>query len=1085
MTPDADQPKATKPEPVAAAAPKDSPPSAQPDASTQSNPEAKPGAKSAAKPAPQDDYKTLPLAEVEKKLGSSPDGLTDAEAKKRLAQYGANELVVQKTNLLLKFLSYFWGPIPWMIEIAVILSGVVRHWPDFFIILLLLVTNAVVAFWEERQAGNEIAALKAKLAIKARVLRDGKWIDPPARELVPGDVIRLRLGDVVPADARLLAGDEVSVDQSALTGESLPAARKTGDPVYSGSILRRGEIGALVYATGAKTYFGKTAQLVQTAVTVSHFQKAVLKIGNYLIVLAVALVSVIICFAIYRGDKILETLQFALVLTVAAIPVAMPTVLSVTMAVGARLLARKQAIVSRLVAIEELAGVDVLCADKTGTLTQNKLTLGDPFSVNNIPAAQIILSAALASRIENNDTIDLAVLGGLKDKDALKDYQVVHFLPFDPVHKRTEATVKGKDGKTFKVSKGAPQVVLALSANAGSVKAAADKAVNDFAARGFRSLGVARAEGDGPWQFLGVLPMFDPPREDAKTTIATALTMGVKIKMVTGDQLAIAKEMAKTLGMGTNILDASLLGDSKKQESAAVVESIEKADGFAEVFPEHKFHIVDVLQKHNHIVGMTGDGVNDAPALKKADCGIAVSSATDAARAAAAIVLLTPGLSVIIDAIKESRRIFQRMNSYAMYRIAETLRVLFFMTLAILVFNFYPLTAVMIVMLALLNDGAILSIAYDNVHYKNKPESWNMRMVLGVSTALGIIGVVSAFGLFYLGERVFHLDRPHIQTLMYLKLSVAGHLTIFLTRTRGPFWSIRPAKILWMAVLGTQIVATLIAVYGLFMTPLGWGWAAFVWGYALLWFLVNDRIKLLAYRIFDPVKIAGTKSENNVATQLVAQSDRKTTAQPEAKADPQAGAKDEVKPEVNDGSKPNAQAEAKPGADDQPKPKAKAEIEARPVNEPKPEAKARTTVDLNTQIAARAYELYEREGHQAGRSAQNWDQAEQEIRATQAKAEPKAEATPAPKAVSTSGAKAEPEPEIKSDAKPAAIGEAKPDAKTETKLEAKLKPVGEASPQLVQRVHKFYEQLGREDVRAVQKSDEAEQPKISEVETNK
>jgi H+-transporting ATPase len=344
--------------------------------------------------------------------------------------------------------------------------------------------------------------------------------------------------------------------------------------------------------------------------------------------------------------------------------------------------------VSRLVAIEELAGVDVLCADKTGTLTQNKLTLGDPFSVNNIPAEQIILAAALASRAENNDTIDLAVLGGLKNKDALKDYQVVHFLPFDPVHKRTEATVKGKDGKTFKVTKGAPQVVLALSANAGQVKAAADKAVNDFAARGFRSLGVARAEGDGPWQFLGVLPMFDPPREDAKATIATALTMGVKIKMVTGDQIAIAKEMAKTLGMGTNILDAKTLGDSKKQESAAVIESIEKADGFAEVFPEHKFHIVDVLQKHNHIVGMTGDGVNDAPALKKADCGIAVSSATDAARAAAAIVLLTPGLSVIIDAIKESRRIFQRMNSYAIYRIAETLRVLFFMTLAILVLIF-------------------------------------------------------------------------------------------------------------------------------------------------------------------------------------------------------------------------------------------------------------------------------------------------------------------------------------------------------------------------------------------------------------
>jgi H+-transporting ATPase len=635
----------------------------------------------------KDDLKTLPISEVEKKLTSSPDGLTQAEAAKRLIQYGPNEIVEKKTNPLLKFLSYFWGPIPWMIEAAVILSGVVRHWPDLFIIFLLLLANAVIGFWEEREAGNAIAALKAKLAIKARVLRDGKWINPPARELVPGDVIRVRLGDIVPADARLLDGDPVEVDQSALTGESLPATRKAGEAIFSGSIIRRGEIGALVYATGPKTYFGETAQLVQQAHSVSHFQKAVLRIGNYLIILAVALVAAIITVAIVRGDPILSTLQFALVLTVAAIPVAMPTVLSVTMAVGARLLARKQAIVSRLVAIEELAGVDVLCADKTGTLTQNKLTLGDPFCVTNTPAEEVILNGALASRADNNDTIDLAVLGGLKDKDSLKNYEVVHFQPFDPVHKRTEATVKAKDGKTFKVAKGAPQVILELLANADQVKPAVEKAVNDFAARGFRSLGVARAESDRPWQFLGVLPLFDPPREDAKATIATARQMGVKIKMVTGDQLAIAKETAKKLDLGTNILDAASLGDVKKQETAAVAQSIENADGFAQVFPEHKFHIIDVLQKRGHIVGMTGDGVNDAPALKKADCGIAVSGATDAARAAAAMVLLTPGLSVIIDAIKESRRIFQRMNSYAIYRIAETLRVLFFMTLAILIFQ--------------------------------------------------------------------------------------------------------------------------------------------------------------------------------------------------------------------------------------------------------------------------------------------------------------------------------------------------------------------------------------------------------------
>ncbi|MEO8318718.1 MAG: HAD-IC family P-type ATPase, partial [Bradyrhizobium sp.] len=328
---------------------------------------AKPGSTSV----PKKDLKTLPLAEVEKQLASSPDGLTQAEAQKRLTQYGPNELEEKKKNELLKLLGYFWGPIPWMIEVAVVLSGIVRHWPDFFIILLLLVANAAVGFWEERQAGNAIEALKARLAIKARVKRDGKWITPPARELVPGDAIRLRLGDIVPADARLLDGDEISVDQSALTGESLPKTCKSGDAVFSGSIIRRGEIGALVYATGGHTYFGKTAELVQTAVTVSHFQKAVLRIGNYLIMLAVAMVAVIIGMGIYRGDPILTTLQFALVLTVAAIPVAMPTVLSVTMAVGARLLARKQAIVSKLVAIEELAGVDVLCADKTGTLTQN------------------------------------------------------------------------------------------------------------------------------------------------------------------------------------------------------------------------------------------------------------------------------------------------------------------------------------------------------------------------------------------------------------------------------------------------------------------------------------------------------------------------------------------------------------------------------------------------------------------------------------------------------------------------------------------------------------------------------------------
>ena len=807
-----------------------------------------------------DILKTLPLQEVERQLGTSADGLGQSEAAKRLIQYGPNEIAEHHRNALLKFLSYFWGPIPWMIEAAVILSAVVGHWPDFFIILVLLLANALVGWSEERQAGNAIEALRAKLAVTARVRRDGTWVTPAARDLVPGDVIRLRLGDIVPADARLLDGDEIEVDQSALTGESLPLTCAPGDPVYSGSIVRRGEIDGLVYATGANTYFGKTAELVQGAHTVSHFQKAVLKIGNYLIVLAAVFVAVIVLVSLLRHDPLLTTLQFALVLTIAAIPVAMPTVLSVTMAVGARILAAKQAVVSRLVAIEELAGVDVLCSDKTGTLTQNSLTLGEPFCTSGATAGEVIIAGALASRADNDDPIDLAILGGLSDPNALHGYTVTGYQPFDPVSKRTEATVtengagtgSGTEQATFKVSKGAPQVMLALAADASTVKSAVDTAVNDFAARGYRSLGVARTGPKGDWHFLGVLPLFDPPREDAAATIATARKMGVEVKMVTGDALAIARETATKVGLGSNILDAAGLGEVQKTESAATAESIERADGFAQVFPEHKYHIVEVLQQHGHIVGMTGDGVNDAPALKKADCGIAVSGATDAARAAASIVLLTPGLSVIIDAIKVSRRIFQRMNSYAMYRIAETLRVLLFVTLIILVFNFYPVTAIMIVMLALLNDGAILSIAYDNVRYRSKPEAWNMRLVLGIATVLGVLGPIAAFGLFFLGDRVFGLGHPQLQTMMYLMLSVAGHLTIFLTRTRGPFWSIRPARILLLAVLGTQALATLIAVYGLFMTPLGWGWAAFVWGYAIIWALASDRVKLLAYKVLDP-----------------------------------------------------------------------------------------------------------------------------------------------------------------------------------------------------------------------------------------
>ena len=794
--------------------------------------------------------KDLPVAELMKRVDTSDSGLTGEEARRRLEQYGFNEIEEKRQSSVLKFLSYFWGPIPVMIIVAAILSAVLHNWPDVGVIVVLLFLNAVVGFREEYQADSAIAALKKKLALKARAKRDGAWIGIPSRELVPGDIVRLRIGEIIPADAKLLEGDPVQVDQSALTGESLPVEHVAGDAVFSGSVMKQGEIEAVVYATGKSTYYGKTAELVESAVTRSHLQRAVIKIADYLLFIAAALAALIIGVAIVRHNKILEVVQFVLVLTIAAIPVAMPAVLSVTMALGSRILAVKQAIVTRLTAVEELAGIDILCSDKTGTLTKSELKPGQPFTVGNFKPEDVILFGALASRAEDQDPIDLAVLGGVKDDKALGSYKISHFQPFDPVHKRTEATVRTGGGHTFRVSKGAPQVILAMDPAFNKIESKVNEAVNEFASRGFRSLGVARTDEKNVWQFAGVIPLFDPLRDDSKSTVDTARDMGLEMKMVTGDQIAIAKEISRQLDLGTNIMDAGIFDETKQHEAGQLAAAIEQADGFSQVFPEHKYHIVDVLQQQGHIVGMTGDGVNDAPALKKADAGIAVSGATDAARAAASIVLLTPGLSVIIDAIRESRKIFHRMTNYAIYRIAETIRALLFLTLAILVFNTYPVTAIMIVMLAVLNDGAILSIAYDNVRYSNQPERWDMRSVLGVATTLGIVGVIASFGLFYMGETVFHLNGDVIQTLIYLKLSVAGHLTVFVARTRGPFWTIKPSRILLIAVIGTQIVATFIAVYGFLMAPLGWTYAGIVWGYAFAWLLINDMAKLAAYRIF-------------------------------------------------------------------------------------------------------------------------------------------------------------------------------------------------------------------------------------------
>jgi H+-transporting ATPase len=793
------------------------------------------------------------------KLGTSVEGLSQSEAQSRLTKYGPNAIVEKKESTLLKFLTYFWGPIPWMIEIAAVLSAVVGHWTDFTIIIILLAFNAVVGFWQEHQAANAIEALKKQLAVKARVKRDGNWTEVDAATLVPGDIIRVRLGDIIPADIKLLDGEYLSVDQSALTGESLPVAKKQGDSAYSGSVAKQGEMVALTVETGSNTYFGRTAKLVSTASTPSHFQKAVLNIGNYLIRLSLALVIILFVVQIIRGDQVLHILEFALILTVASIPVAMPAVLSITMAIGAVALSKMKAIVSRLESIEEMAGIDVLCSDKTGTLTQNKLKLGDPAVFGKTTVQELIVAGALASKEENRDPIDLAVIGGVQPAWGLGKYRQIRFVPFDPVHKRTEAEIRDSDGQSFKVTKGAPQVVLDMCTGDKEIVPAVEARVEEFAHKGYRTLGVARSADGTSWNFLGLLPLFDPPREDSAETIKRAREHGIVVKMVTGDNVAIAKEISGQLGLGTHIEPADKFFKDKKSEANISPESekaVEAAEGFAQVFPEHKFDIVRAIQHRGHIVGMTGDGVNDAPALKQADVGIAVSGATDAARAAAALVLTAPGLSVIVHAVESARRIFERMNSYAIYRITETIRIMLFMVSAMLVFNFYPITALMIILLAILNDLPILTIAYDNTWLDPTPVKWNMKRVLTTASVLGTIGVFETFGLMYLAKVVFGIDIAQLQSLIFLKLVVAGHLTLFVARSKNPFFSKPfPAPILLGAILFTQALAASIVGFGIFVTAIPWSWVGYIWAYCLIWIFVEDWAKLKVYERLDSRKL--------------------------------------------------------------------------------------------------------------------------------------------------------------------------------------------------------------------------------------
>ncbi|KAM5570651.1 hypothetical protein ABKV19_011342 [Rosa sericea] len=841
------------------------------------------------------DLENIPIEEVFENLRCSKEGLSSEAAEERLTIFGHNKLEEKQESKFIKFLGFMWNPLSWVMEAAAIMAialanggGKPPDWQDFVGIITLLVINSTISFIEENNAGNAAAALMARLAPKAKVLRDGRWNEQDAAILVPGDIISIKLGDIVPADARLLEGDPLKIDQSALTGESLPVTKGPGDGVYSGSTCKQGEIEAVVIATGVHTFFGKAAHLVDSTNQVGHFQKrfffsfhsqVLTAIGNFCICsIAVGMVIEIIVMYPIQDREYRPGIDNLLVLLIGGIPIAMPTVLSVTMAIGSHRLAQQGAITKRMTAIEEMAGMDVLCSDKTGTLTLNKLTVDKNLIevfAKGVDPDTVVLMAARASRTENQDAIDTAIVGMLADpKEARAGVQEIHFLPFNPTDKRTALTYIDRDGKMHRVSKGAPEQILHLSHNKSDIERRVHAVIDKFAERGLRSLAVAYQEvpegikegAGGPWQFIGLMPLFDPPRHDSAETIRRALNLGVNVKMITGDQLAIGKETGRRLGMGTNMYPSSALLGQDKDESIAALpidDLIEKADGFAGVFPEHKYEIVKRLQARKHICGMTGDGVNDAPALKKADIGIAVADATDAARSASDIVLTEPGLSVIISAVLTSRAIFQRMKNYTIYAVSITIRIVMgFMLLALIwKFDFPPF---MVLIIAILNDGTIMTISKDRVKPSPLPDSWKLSEIFATGIVLGTYLAIMTVIFFWAAyktdffprifgvstlEKTAHDDFRKLASAIYLQVSIISQALIFVTRSRSWSFVERPGMLLVVAFLIAQLIATLIAVYANWefaaIEGIGWGWAGVIWLYNIIFYFPLDIIKFM------------------------------------------------------------------------------------------------------------------------------------------------------------------------------------------------------------------------------------------------
>ncbi|KAI5117549.1 hypothetical protein M0805_004374 [Coniferiporia weirii] len=835
------------------------------------------------------DLETIVIDDVFKLLQCDDNGLTDEEATRRTEIFGPNKLESEEQNAFLQFLSFMWNPLSWVMEgaalVAIVLSngeGQPPDWQDFVGIILLLFINSSIGFYEERNAGNAVKALMDSLAPKAKAKRNGKWLEIESSDLVPGDMISFKIGDVVPADCRLTESINISIDQAALTGESLPQSKKLGDQCFSGSTCKQGEAEGVVISTGANTFFGRAASLVgQDDDTTGHLQKILAQIGSFCLVsIGIFVIAEIVVLYPAFHYTYRRGLNDILVLLIGGIPIAMPTVLSVTLAVGAQQLAKHKAIVTRITAIEELAGVTILCSDKTGTLTTNKLTIDKnlvkcygPFS-----SMDVIKLAAYASRTENQDAIDSCVVGSLEDPShARSGIKLVDFKPFNPVDKRTEITYREESsGKLKRVTKGMTGIIIELCSRnkTEELENRLEADVEEFATRGLRALAVAyeeldhddhEGEGNG-FELVGLLAIFDPPREDTKQTIDDALALGVKVKMVTGDQLAIAKETGRRLGLGDHMYPAKVLkeGPAPGSKYQNLDEIILDADGFAGVFPEHKYEIVKRLQGLGHLCAMTGDGANDAPALSRANVGIAVEGATDAARGAADIVLTEPGLSTIVHAIRGSRQIFQRMRNYAIYACAVTIRIVVCFAILAFAYNFdFP--PFMVLIIALLNDGTIMTLSVDRVLPSNTPDSWDLAEIFSYAVAYGLYLTLSTVILIIIiiettffqdkfgvqlsnaaGSPVSHND-PQLHMIAYLQVAIISQALIFVTRSHGFCFMERPSFALMFAFVLAQVVSSIIAAYADWgftdIHSISGGWIGIVWVWNIIWFVPLDWIK--------------------------------------------------------------------------------------------------------------------------------------------------------------------------------------------------------------------------------------------------